>query len=154
MKLGLRGFNFGQKMKNIAKLAALVLAAVVLWYALYCLPGGDGIVSQLKLSDGTQVLVAQVYNGTPYKVGFYFKEFEEEWGWCYLGHEETRWRRARIEYDPGTDEVRIWKGKVLRGIWNRRTSMYYRPDVPGWETVAPQEFCDPPFAMAENKRKK
>ena len=113
-----------------------------------CLPGGDGIVIQRELPEGTQILVSQEFHsfGEPYQVDLYFKEPGKKWGWCYLDHQDTRWRKAKIEYDASSDEVRIWKGNNLRGIWSRTKDKYYRPDVSGWETIAPQEYRDPPFA--------
>lgn len=129
-----------------------LIAAIVIVLAVLCIvsgyvPGGDGIVAERKLPDGTSLMVVQKYGSGDlgYRVGFYFKEPGAEWGWCYLDHEDSIWRTGRIDYNPSTDTVTIWKGPVLRGQWNRPTKEYLRPDVPGWHTLAPEEHRSPPF---------
>ena len=140
------------KKKIIILIVTIVVVVIGLFISNY-LPGGDGIVAQTELPDGTQILMTQKYSsgGEPYIVSLYFKEPEASWGWCYLDHQDTRWRKGKIEYDPSSDKVRIWKGKVLRGVLDRSKGMYYRPNVSGWETKAPQEYRDPPFVNEKLK---
>ena len=124
-------------------IAVLGVAALGIWGIL---PGGDGVVSRKTLSDGTELVVTQQYSGEPgYEVGFYFKLPDNDWGWCYLDHEDTEWRNGRIEYDSEADTVLIWKGATLRGRWNRKNGKWERPDVDGWISDAPQELRRPPF---------
>ena len=111
------------------------------------LPGGDGVVLYKKLTDGTLILVTQEYSsfGEPYQVSFYFKIPDQEWGWCYIDHQDVRWIGANIKVNSLNDQIEIWKGNTLRAIWDRRNNIYIRPNVHEWKTVAPQEYRDPPF---------
>ena len=128
-----------------------VIAAPVLLIAFLGIggifPGGDGVVARETLADGTAIQIVQRYasGDIGYEVGFYFKPPNEEWGWCYLDHEDTQWRKGRIKFDAATDTVSVWKGATLRGRWNRRSSKWERPDVSGWVSDAPQELQAPPF---------
>ena len=110
------------------------------------LPGGDGVVARRNLPDGTQLQVAQTWGGADlgYEVGFYLRRPGAAWGWCYLDHEDSQWRRARIEYDETTGVATVWKGDDLRGRLTLATMQWERPDVTGWRADAPQELRDPP----------
>ena len=111
------------------------------------LPGGNGVVARETLADGTAIQIVQRYasGDIGYEVGFYFKPPNEEWGWCYLDHEDTQWRNGRIEFDAAKDTVFVWKGATLRGRWNRHSSKWERPDVSCWVSDAPQKLQAPPF---------
>lgn len=126
---------------------ALVIVTSLIVAALFAVsgfvPGGNGIVAERTLPDGTKLMVVQKYDSGDlgYKVDFYFKEPGKEWGWCYLDHEDSRWRKGSIGYDAASDTVTISKGSVLRGKWDRGKRTYSRPDVKdGWSTTAPQEY--------------
>jgi hypothetical protein len=140
---------FAQRMNRLLLviLGAFLVVATLLgvWGVL---PGGSGVVARRVLPDGTEILVTQTY-GTGelgYEIGFYFKEPNTAWGWCYLDHEDTEWRHGRIEYDASSDTVTIWKGSTIRGRLHRRSKDWERPDVKGWHSPAPQEMRNPPFA--------
>ena len=84
----------------LSSVAVVIILVTILGFA-GILPGGDGIVAQRTLADGTELLVTQIY-GTGdlgYEVGFYFRNPKTEWGWCYLDHEDSQWRNGRIDYD-------------------------------------------------------
>lgn len=107
----------------------------------------DAPLAQTTLPDGTRILVMQLKNemDSGYKIDLYFKEPEQPWGWCYLDHEDTRWKECIITHDPTANNVRIWKGDTLRGLWERTEKRFYRPNVPDWFVTAPQEQRDPPL---------
>lgn len=128
-------------------IVAIAIVLVVLCIVSGFAPGSDGIVTERRLPDGTSLMVVQKYSSGDlgYEVGFYYKEPGAEWAWCYLDHEDSSWRTGRIDYNPSTDVVTIWKGSVLRGQWNRQKKEYSRPDVPGWDTPAPENYRLAPF---------
>ncbi len=143
----------GDVSPRMKTLLITMIAAPVLLIALLgiggILPGGDGVVTNATLADGTVVQVVQQYGtgDVGYEVGFYFKPPKGEWGWCYLDHEDTQWRNGRIEFDAVTDTVSVWKGGTLRGRWNRQSAQWERPDVSGWVSDAPQKLRAPPFEV-------
>jgi hypothetical protein len=112
-------------------------------------PGGDGVLARLESSSGAEFLVHQRWQNyaEPYSVSFYSRTDNGSWGWCYLGHQELRWRQTRLEYDARNDVVQVFNGDVLRGRLDCATQSFaifddegrYRRSVP-----APQELRDPP----------
>ena len=65
----------------------------------------------------------------------------------HLAHDDSSWLRGRIDYDPNSDIVTVWRGGTLRAQWDRKTKQYTRPDVQGWKDKAPQEYRPPPFSV-------
>ena len=133
-------------MKTLAIVGVILCIAILIGIS-GLLPGRDGIIADRILPDGTRLLVVQKKStgDLGYEVGFYFREPQKAWGWCILDHDDTSWWKGRIEYDPVSDVVQIWKGGTLRGNWDRKKQIYSRPDVKGWTTPAPQDFREPPF---------
>ena len=128
----------------ITFLAVAVIGISVLGF-LGVLPGSSGVVSSKTLTDGTKLIVAQQFSGElGYEVGFYIKQPDQRWGWCYLDHQDSAWQDARIDYDSGTDTVSVWRGTILRGCWDRGLGKWERPDISGWSTDAPQDLKNPP----------
>ena len=100
-----------------ASLVIAVVFAVLLSAGLRaCGPGGSGILDQLELSDGSEYLLTQRWNGfvEPYTVSFYFKLGGGQWGWCYIEHEDTRWFHAELLHDADTNSVKIYRDGALR----------------------------------------
>jgi len=111
-----------------------------------CGPGGDGTIATLALDDGSEYLVTQHWNdiGEPYAVDFWFKTNGGRWGWCYIEHEDTRWRTACLALNQSNNSVQVYRGSTLRAEYyiDRKTfELYaeYQRELP-----APQEWCDPP----------
>ena len=124
--------------------AALLLLAISFFISDH-LPGFNGVVAQLKLSDGTQILVEQESNGDPYNTGFFLKPTNGRWQWAYLEHEDGRWRNGRIDYDPLADSILVWNGRTLRGRFERKTGIFFRPDAPGWQSHLLEDHKSPRF---------
>jgi hypothetical protein len=137
----------------LSLLAIAILAVTLLGFA-GVLPGGDGIVAQRTLPDGTQLLVTQTHGTADigYEVGFYFRNPGSDWGWCYLDHEDSEWRNGRIDYDEAAGVATIWKGSILRGRFTPETKRWERPDVGEWSAIAPQASKEPPFMPANSEQ--
>lgn len=111
-------------------------------------PGGDGVIAHLKLGDGSEFKVIQRYNrwfGEPYSVDFYVKLPGAPWGWCYIEHEDTRWRNALLRQNSQNHSIEVYRGQTLRAAYftDRKTFALYAE----WqrELPAPQELRDPPW---------
>lgn len=61
-------------------LATLPLLAISFFISDH-LPGFNGVVAQLRLADGTQIVVEQESNGALYNTGFYLKPAKGRWQW-------------------------------------------------------------------------
>ena len=138
----------------LLSLIAVGLLIVTLLGFAGILPGGDGIVAQRTLADGSELLVTQTYGTADlgYEVGFYFRSPKAEWGWCYLDHEDSQWRNGRIDYDEVSGVATIWKGSTLRGRLTVRTKQWERPDLAGWVSTAPQALKEPPFIPTRSEQ--
>ena len=133
------------------KLALILVGLPILMGATllyYFGPGGDGIIGHLKLSDGSEFKVVQRYNHSfvePYSVDLYFRLRDSPWGWCYIGHEDTRWSEARLVQDFARHSIQIYRGSTLRAEYytDRKTFAPYS----GFQRVlsAPQETRVPPI---------
>lgn len=81
-------------------------------------PGGDGVLGRVTTSSGVEVVLSQRWNlqpFEPYTVALWMREPGEDWGWCYVGHEEHRWTEFALEYDREREQVRLVNDGVLRG---------------------------------------
>ncbi len=81
-------------------------------------PGGDGVLGRVTTSSGVEVVLSQRWNlqpFEPYTVALWMREPGEDWGWCYVGHEEHRWTEFALEYDAELEQVRLVNDGVLRG---------------------------------------
>lgn len=118
------------------------------------LPGGDGIVAERTLPDGTQLLVTQTHGTADlgYEVGFYFRSPKANWGWCYLDHEDSEWRNGRIDYDALSGIATIWNGATLRGRFTVATNKWEKPDVEGYVCNAPMALKEPPFIITQSEQ--
>jgi hypothetical protein len=118
------------------------------------LPGGDGIVAERTLPDGTQLLITQTHGTAElgYEVGFYFRSPNSDWGWCYLDHEDSKWYNGRIDYDEASRVATIWKGSTLRGKFTFPTMKWERPDVAGWVSNGPHPMKEPPFKPTKSEQ--
>lgn len=106
--------------------AALAFASVVALATFHALresfiahgPGGDGVLGRVTTSSGCEVVLSQRWNREPfepYTVALWLREPGEEWGWCYVGHQEHRWTESALEYDHEREEVRLLNAGVVRG---------------------------------------
>jgi hypothetical protein len=134
--------------KSIIALLSAVVLSLGGAFIYYFGPGGDGVIGRLTLGDGSDFKVIQRYNhwfAEPYSIDFYFKLPGATWGWCYVEHEDTRWRAAQVRYNPQNHSIEVYRGKTLRAAYfiDRKTFALYAD----WqrELAAPQELRDPPL---------
>jgi hypothetical protein len=132
-------------LKRILIILVAILFVAISIFISDLMPGFNGVVAELKLADGTQVVVEQDDNGEPYNTGFFLKQANGKWGWAYLDHEDGRWRNGKIDYDPLTDSILVWNGRTLRGKLERKTGIFLRPDVPGWQSTLMEDHKSPSF---------
>jgi hypothetical protein len=112
-------------------------------------PGGDGVLASLSLPDG-EYMVVQRYNDwrEPYSVSFYMRSPGGDWGWCYIDHQASRWRRVSMKHDASSDTVIVTKWGVKRAALDRGRNMFwiakrkFTREVP-----APQGLESPPFSF-------
>jgi len=114
-------------------------------------PGGDGVVASLRLPDGAEYMVTQRCNwgAEPYTVALYTREKDGEWGWCYIDHEATRWRRAAMRYDAAADSVIITEQGEERGVIDRRAKEFRLHGVGGVRDFPQQAGVIPPYPFPE-----
>lgn len=137
----------------IGGLTVLLLVAIG-WSVFYALgPGGDGMIGQMTLADGTEVRVEQTYSEDfldPYRIGFYFRPPGGKWGWCYIDHEATRWPGARLVVDEARKSVKVYRGQTLRAeYFPERGRFALHADYQRREVAAPQEMREPSYLKEE-----
>lgn len=102
----------------------LILFCLVLTFVLLVLrsvgPGGDGVIAELQLPDGSHLEVSQKWNGweswsEPYTVSLHTLEEDGSWKWHYVDHEAGRWYKGRLEHNESAGTVELHNGKTLRG---------------------------------------
>ena len=111
-------------------------------------PGGTGTLGALTMDDGTEVRVTQSYNNSitePCTIDFFTRRPGEPWGWCYVEHEDSRWRDAKLIVNDDNRSVQIYRGSTLRAEYflSRKTFAVYAEHQT--EIRAPQENRDPPL---------
>ena len=127
--------------------SALLSAVMLVWMLGYWSglgPGGGGLLSELRLADGSEFRLIQRWR-FHYLIDFYVKLPGQPWGWCYIEHEDTRWRNGRLKYNPEKQSVEVYRDETLRGeYFTERTTFALYGD---WqrEVRTPQKFKDPPF---------
>ena len=137
---------------------AIVLAAILAVCGLFLVvvqPGGDGVLASLTLPDGSQYMVTQRCNwgGEPYTVAFYMRARGGKWGWCYIDHEATRWRRVLMTYDRESDTIVVTERGIRRAALNRKRNTFWIDNGSiRRELDAPQSEADPQFAFRESPR--
>ena len=123
----------------------MVLAAVFLYDSG---PGGSGNLASLRLPDGSEYLVSQNYNWSsePYTVSFYMRSAGGPWGWCYIDHEASRWRKVSMTYDAASDSVLVTERGISRARLDRRRGSFWidNGDIKR-DVAAPQTFRNPPL---------
>src|SRR5687768_13477223 len=79
-------------------------------------PGGDGVVARLETADEVECLVHQSWNDwfEPYTVSFYYRAPSGDWGWCYIEHEDHRWRNWELTHDAARNVIRVTERGQLR----------------------------------------
>jgi hypothetical protein len=109
---------------------------------------GRGVfLASLVTPDGAEYRLARRWN-IPFEpnlhtVSFYMREPFGEWGWCYVGHEETDWKRFSLEYDAQSGNVRVLNADRLRGQLDCATKSFATFDDEGryrHSVSAPQEL--------------
>ena len=134
--------------KVIGLLAAALIVAICVAPVYYFGPGGNGVLDQLTLEDGSEFVVAQRYNDTfaePYSVDFFVRQSGSSWGWCYIEHEDTRWTRGRLKYNPKNRSVEVYRGFWLIAAYflDRQAFVLYSGGERKWG--APTiNYRDPP----------
>jgi hypothetical protein len=136
-------------MRRATAFLILLAAAMLAWMLAYWSgfgPGG-GVIGRLALADGTEFRLIQRFNwtGEPYTVDFYVRSPDQPWGWCYIAHQDTRWKNGRLHYNTEKHSVEVYRGQELRAQYftDKKTFALYAE----WqrELPAPQEFRDPPM---------
>jgi hypothetical protein len=87
------------------------------WVIMSFAPGGGRIIARASAPDGTDVCIIQQFTGDwaePYRVSFYYRRKEGQWGWFYYEHEDTRWwfGSLRLSADGKRAEVRRFVSPV------------------------------------------
>ena len=137
-------------MKWAILVIAVAFAALLTIGIRACGPGGSGILDHLELSDGSEYLLTQKWNEPlePYTVSFYFKSSGGQWGWCYIDHEDTRWRQAELRHDSDNNSVKVIRDGGLRAelFLDRQVfALYDATNQKRRELSAPQEWRNPEF---------
>jgi hypothetical protein len=133
--------------RAILTVAAVVFVGVfgVVFY--YLGPGGTGVLSRLTLPDGSEFRLIQRYNYStePYTIDFFFRLPNAPWGWCYIDHQDNRWRTGRLQFNGAKKAVEVYCGADLRAEYftDRHTFALYSHSLR--ELPAPQEVRDPPL---------
>jgi hypothetical protein len=135
-------------MKTLGIIIGSLLLIVAALFVMVVQPGSSGVVTSLRLTDGSEYMVTQRCNWgpEPYTVGFYMRSPGGKWGWCYIDHEANRWRDVAMTYDATSDVVTVTK----RGVWQaaldrKRSTFALGNGKPGRELAAPQEYREPEF---------
>lgn len=127
-------------MIRISIVLLMIIAIVAILFA-QCGPGGDGVIGRLDLPDGSIYEVRQQWNGDyvePYTVGFFYREKSGPWGWCYIGHQDTRWWQCYVASSKTGDEIYVIRGKRRVATYSRANSTFtLHPS--GRTVTAPQE---------------
>jgi len=115
-----------------------------------CGPGGSGVLDRLELPDGSEYLLTQKWNGfvEPYTVSFYFKSSAGQWGWCYIDHEDTRWRHVELRHDSENNSIKVFRDGGLRAelFLDRQVfALYGDDDRKKRELHAPQDWRYPEY---------
>lgn len=98
----------------VVLLAPLVFVLSLLaWFAAANFPFTSGVIVEASAPTGEQACVVQTFKGAePYQVSIYVRRANGPWTWHYLAHQDTRWRRCRIEFEG--DALRVYTGARLR----------------------------------------
>lgn len=76
-------------------------------------PFTSGVIAEASAPNGEQACVVQTFKGAePYQVSIYIRRTGGPWTWHYLAHQDTRWRRCRIDFEG--DALRVYTGATLR----------------------------------------
>lgn len=135
--------------KPIAILLVLLVVGTLFYPLVHRIgPGGTGILDELTLDDGTVLKVVQRYNYNPtepYTVDFFLKQPGGPWGWCYIGHEDSRWGDARLVLTSDKGFVNLYEGSLLRAQYSIAKKTFalhgeYQREIP-----APQDWRNPPL---------
>ena len=133
---------------TLVLVAVLLLGAGALFLAIVQ-PGGDGVLTSLRLSDGSEYLVTQRCNwsGEPYTVAFYMRRTAgEPWGWCYIDHQASRWWNVSMRHDPQSDRIIVTKRGEEQAVLDRRRGTFWIAHF-SREVEAPQDYGTPEFAL-------
>ena len=140
-------FSLGLVRRAILLIAAIVFVGVFALAFYYLGPGGTGVLSRLTLVDGSEFRLIQRYNYStePYTIDFFFRLPRAPWGWCYIDHQDNRWRTGRLQFNAAKKSVEVYCGADLRADYftDRHTFALYSQS--SRELPAPQEVRDPPF---------
>jgi hypothetical protein len=92
-------------MKTIGIIFGVLFLIVAALFIRFIQPGSSGVVASLRLPDGSEYMVTQRCNWSPepYTVAFYMRSPGAKWGWCYIDHQENRWRDVAMTYDAASD---------------------------------------------------
>jgi hypothetical protein len=83
------------------------------WFAAANFPFTSGLIAEAAAPNGEQACVVQTFKSAePYQVSIYIRQAGGPWTWHYLAHQDTRWRRCRIEFEG--DALRVYTGSALR----------------------------------------
>ena len=98
----------------VVSLVPLVFILTLLgWFAAANFPFTSGVIAEASAPTGEQTCVVQTFKGAePYQVSIYVRRAGGPWLWHYLAHQDSRWRRCRIEFEG--DALRIYTGATLR----------------------------------------
>lgn len=112
-------------------------------------PGGDGVVARLETADGVECFVHQSWNdwSEPYTISLYYRVQSGDRGWCYIEHEDHRWRDCELTHDASRNVVRATEHGKLRAELDVRERSFALFDRRGELTrtvPAPQGLRAPP----------
>lgn len=130
----------------LGALAAFVIATLLIFFQ----PGGSGVAASLRLTDGSEYMVVQRCNWSlePYTVGFYMRSPGGTWGWCYIDHEATRWRRVVMTHDSASDRITVTERGDWQAVLDRKNNSFSIGDgSPTRSVAAPQEYRPPAYAV-------
>ena len=126
-------------------IASVALVSIAL--LAYLQPGGSGVLSTLRLPDGSEYMVTQQCNWSvdPYTVSFYMRSKDGPWGWCYIDHEAARWRNVNMTYDDQRDVIVITERQKVRATLDRKLGIFWFDNGDGNPRggKAPQVFRSP-----------
>jgi len=110
------------------------------------------VLSRLTLEDVSEFLLTQEWNGwvEPYTVSFWLRRPGEEWGWCYVDHEASRWRSASLRLDEERRSVQVLRAGALEAELLLERSSFALYGSRTTECAAPQETRQPPFPVRDS----
>jgi hypothetical protein len=97
---------------GISSLPILAVLYGLGWLVILNAPFTSGVIAYASTPAGDEACVVQSSAIIEYHVSLYARHRGEAWNWNYLGYDDDRWRKCRVEF--AGDQLRVYRAGALQ----------------------------------------